>query len=89
MLASAFFPNRRYAEIAVPVGIIAGAGDQLFDAKAEALRLQDEISQALVDIVPDAGHMVHQSRPDAVLAMIDKVAALAGVGNRAEPSGSV
>ncbi|TIP34226.1 MAG: alpha/beta hydrolase, partial [Mesorhizobium sp.] len=89
MLASALFPNRRYADIHVPVGIVAGAGDQLFDAKAEALRLQSEISQALVDIVPDAGHMVHQSRPDAVLAMIDKVAALAGVGNRAEPSGSV
>jgi pimeloyl-ACP methyl ester carboxylesterase len=89
MLASALFPNRRYADIAIPVGIIAGAGDQLFDAKAEALRLQSEISQALVDIVPDAGHMVHQSRPEAVLAMIDKIAALAGLGNRAEPSGSV
>ncbi|TGT74902.1 alpha/beta hydrolase [bacterium M00.F.Ca.ET.159.01.1.1] len=89
MLASALLPNRRYADIAVPFGIVAGAGDQLFDAKAEALRLQGEISQALVDIVPDAGHMVHQSRPEAVLAMIDKIAALAGVDDRAEPSGSV
>ncbi|MBZ9883690.1 alpha/beta hydrolase [Mesorhizobium sp. CA10] len=89
MLASALFPNRRYADIAVPVGIIAGAGDQLFDAKAEAVRLQSEISQALVDIVPDAGHMVHQSRPEAVLAMIDKIAALTSVGDRAEPSRSV
>jgi pimeloyl-ACP methyl ester carboxylesterase len=77
MLASALFPNRRYAEIAIPVGIIAGAGDQLFDAKAEALRLHAEISHSLLDIVLDAGHMVHQSKPQAVLAMIDKVAALA------------
>ncbi|RWB72403.1 MAG: alpha/beta hydrolase [Mesorhizobium sp.] len=89
MLASALLPNRRYSDVAIPVGIIAGAGDQLFDAKAQALRLQSEISQALVDIVPDAGHMVHQSRPEAILAMIDKIAALAGVGNGAEPSGSV
>jgi pimeloyl-ACP methyl ester carboxylesterase len=89
MLASALFPNRRYADIAVPVGIVAGAGDQLFDARAEALRLKSEMSQALVDIVPHAGHMVHQSRPEAVLAMIDRIAALAGVGDRAKPSGSV
>ncbi|CDX45009.1 Alpha/beta hydrolase fold protein [Mesorhizobium plurifarium] len=77
MLASALFPNHRYAEIAIPVGIIAGAGDQLFDARAEALRLHAEINHSLLDIVLDAGHMVHQSKPQAVLAMIDKVAALA------------
>ncbi|WP_246676358.1 MULTISPECIES: alpha/beta hydrolase [unclassified Mesorhizobium] len=81
MLASALFPNRRYADIAVPVGIIAGAGDQLFDAKAEALRLHAEINHSLLDIVLAAGHMVHQSKPQAVLAMIDKVAALASVAD--------
>lgn len=84
MLASALFPNRRYADIAVPVGIIAGAGDQLFDAQAEALRLQSEISHSLVEIVLDAGHMVHQSSPQAILAMIDKVAALANIGDMAK-----
>ena len=81
MLASALFPNRRYADIAIPVGIIAGAGDQLFDAKAEALRLHAEIDHSLVDIVEDAGHMVHQSKPQAVMAMIDKIAALASVAD--------
>lgn len=81
MLASALFPSRRYADIVIPVGIIAGAADQLFDAKAEALRLRAEISHALIDIVPDAGHMVHQSQPQAVLAMIDKVAAFASVAD--------
>jgi hypothetical protein len=45
MLASAILPNRRYAEIAVPVVIIAGARDQLFDVKAKALRLESDISQ--------------------------------------------
>lgn len=77
MLASAPFASRRYADISVPVGIIAGAGDQLFVTQTEALRLQTEIGHSLVDIVPDAGHMVHQSKPQAVLAMIDRIAALA------------
>lgn len=85
MLASALLQNRRYADICVPVGIIAGAGDQLFDAKGEALRLQAEIRQSMVDIVPHAGHMVHQSRPQAVLAMIDKVAALASAREARDP----
>ncbi|CDX21517.1 Alpha/beta hydrolase fold protein [Mesorhizobium sp. ORS 3324] len=76
MWSTALFARPRYCDIFVPVGIVAGAGDQLFDAPAEALRLHAELANSLVDIVPDAGHMVHQTAPQAVLAMIDKVAAL-------------
>ncbi|TJV53465.1 MAG: alpha/beta hydrolase [Mesorhizobium sp.] len=76
MWAAALFSSPQHWDISVPVGIVAGAGDQLFDAPAEALRLHAELGNSLVDIVPDAGHMVHQTAPQAVLAMIDKIAAL-------------
>ncbi|MER8955919.1 hypothetical protein NKH98_25000 [Mesorhizobium sp. M0833] len=45
MLADALAGGRftRYNDLLMPAGITAGAGDRLFDAKAEALRLQSEI----------------------------------------------
>ncbi|WP_245460263.1 alpha/beta hydrolase [Mesorhizobium sp. M1B.F.Ca.ET.045.04.1.1] len=81
MWVAAAFARSRHADICVPVGIIAGASDQLFDAPAEALRLHAELGNSMVDIVPDAGHMVHQTAPQAVIAMIDKIAALSSVGD--------
>ncbi|MER9267964.1 alpha/beta hydrolase [Mesorhizobium sp. M0410] len=79
MLADALAGGRftRYNDLLMPAGIIAGAGDRLFDAKAEALRLQSEIPGSFVDIIPQAGHMVHHTAPLAVLAMVDRVAAAA------------
>ncbi|MER9223271.1 alpha/beta hydrolase [Mesorhizobium sp. M0644] len=81
MLAAALAGGRftRYDDLSLPVGIIAGAGDRLFDAKTEALRLQSEIPGSFVDIIPQAGHMVHHTAPLAVLAMVDRVAAAASM----------
>ncbi|WP_376703371.1 alpha/beta hydrolase [Mesorhizobium sp. ISC25] len=81
MLADALAGGRftRSDDLSLPAGIIAGAGDRLFDAKAEALRLQLEIPGSFVDIIPQAGHMVHHTAPLAVLAMVDRVAAAASM----------
>lgn len=81
MLADALAGGRftRYNDLLMPAGIIAGAGDRLFDANAEALRLQSEIPGSFVDIIPQAGHMVHHTAPLAVLAMVDRVAAAASM----------
>ncbi|MER8400355.1 hypothetical protein [Mesorhizobium sp. M1348] len=65
MLADALAGGRftRHNDLLLPAGIIAGAGDRLFDMKAEALRLQSEIPSSFVDIIPQAGHMVHHTAP--------------------------
>ncbi|RWP22310.1 alpha/beta hydrolase [Mesorhizobium sp.] len=83
MLAAALAGGRsaRYKEPSLPTGIVAGAGDRLFDAQAEAIRLQAEIHGSFVDIIPQAGHMVQHAAPQAVLAMVDMVAA----AGRGEP----
>ncbi|TIQ37054.1 MAG: alpha/beta hydrolase [Mesorhizobium sp.] len=86
MWVAAAFATPQHKDISVPVGIIAGAGDQLFDAPAEAFRLQANLNNAVVDIICDAGHMVHLSAPQAVLAMIDKIAAISTTDDT-KPSG--
>ncbi|UCI09666.1 alpha/beta fold hydrolase [Mesorhizobium sp. B1-1-8] len=74
MLVAAISKSWNYAEIRAPAGIVAGAGDRLFNAGADAQRLQTEISGSTIHIVANAGHMVHHTDPDAVLAIMDKVA---------------
>jgi pimeloyl-ACP methyl ester carboxylesterase len=76
MLGAALWAKPSYADIDVPTGILAGAGDRLFDARRDAERLHAEIPGSLIDIIANAGHMAHHSDPDTVLGMIDKVAHL-------------
>jgi pimeloyl-ACP methyl ester carboxylesterase len=65
MLAAALAGGHsaRYKELSLPTGIVAGAGARLFDAQAGAIRLQAEIPRSFVDIIPQAGHMVHHAAP--------------------------
>lgn len=73
MFGAALLTKPSYRDITVPTGIVAGAGDRLFDARHEAERLHAEISGSLIEIIPNSGHMAHHSGPQTVLRMIDKV----------------
>jgi pimeloyl-ACP methyl ester carboxylesterase len=69
----------RYADLEMPVVIVAGAGDRLIDPEAQARRLHREIPGSSLRMVPGAGHMLHQTHTAAVLAAIDEVSVLAGM----------
>jgi pimeloyl-ACP methyl ester carboxylesterase len=73
----------RYADLEMPVVIVAGTGDRLIDPDAQARRLHREIAGSSLRLVPGAGHMVHQTHTAAVLSAIDEVSALAGVARTA------
>ncbi|WP_245264930.1 alpha/beta fold hydrolase [Mesorhizobium opportunistum] len=74
MLGAALSRKASYRDIAVPTGILAGAGDRLFDAERDARRLHAEICGSLLEVIPDTGHMVHQSAPQAVVGMLHAIA---------------
>lgn len=59
-----------YADLRMPVAIIAGDGDRIVDIEAQSARLHAELPQSTFQRVPDAGHMVHQTAPEIVLAAI-------------------
>jgi pimeloyl-ACP methyl ester carboxylesterase len=63
-----------YAELRMPVAIIAGEDDRLIDIDAQSARLHAELPQSTIRRVPGAGHMVHQTATDAVMATIAGVA---------------
>lgn len=60
----------RYGEIALPVRILFGEGDQILPAPVHGTRTAGQITGAQCTILPDAGHMLPVTDPARVAAFI-------------------
>ncbi len=78
MIPDAFRGRGSYADLRMPIAIIAGADDRLIDSNAQSARLHADIPHSSFDRVAEAGHMVHQTATAAVMAAIGKAAPAAG-----------
>jgi pimeloyl-ACP methyl ester carboxylesterase len=66
----------RYAEIDVPMAIVAGDSDQIVPTAENAGRLYQALPGSHFNLLPQTGHQIPFTRPDAVMTAIDHVAAL-------------
>jgi pimeloyl-ACP methyl ester carboxylesterase len=73
MIPDAFEFKDKYAELKMPVSIIAGEEDRLIDIDEQSYRLHGDIAQSKFHRVPGAGHMVHQTATGSVMSAIDQV----------------
>ncbi|HET9068550.1 MAG TPA: alpha/beta fold hydrolase [Amaricoccus sp.] len=83
MVPEAFGMRAEYGALAMPVVIVAGALDRLIDTERQSEELSRDIGHSLFRPIPGAGHMVHQTAMDAVMAAIDEAAAAATPGRQA------
>ena len=60
----------QYRNLRTPVVIVAGSADRLVNTDEQSVRLHRELPHSTLHVVPGAGHMVHQTAPDVVLATI-------------------
>lgn len=74
MVPDALAASETYSRLEMPVAIIAGADDRLVDAADQSARLHGDIPQSSFLCVAGAGHMIHQTVPEAVMSAIEKVA---------------
>jgi pimeloyl-ACP methyl ester carboxylesterase len=74
MIPDAFHFRNEYANLKMPVVVIAGDRDRLIDIDAQSERLHRDISQSSFHRVPGTGHMIHQTATQAVMAAINEVA---------------
>lgn len=65
--------SERYGDIAMPVVIVTGAADRLLDPEQHAYRLHRTIRNSKLIVLPETGHQLPQTRPDAVISAIDAV----------------
>ncbi len=71
MIPDAFAFRGQYQKLQMPVIIVAGEDDRLIEIDEQSGRLHREIQHSVFHRVRGAGHMVHQSAPDRVMAAID------------------
>jgi pimeloyl-ACP methyl ester carboxylesterase len=83
MIPGAFAARGHYAELKMPVVIIAGEEDRLIDIEEQSARLHSELPNSTIHRVPGEGHMVHQTALDVVMAAIEEAAA-ANAGGEAK-----
>jgi pimeloyl-ACP methyl ester carboxylesterase len=75
MVPAAFSSAKTYADLAMPIIIIAGEEDRLIDIDEQSARLHDEVKQSKMHRIAGAGHMVQQSATGDLMAAIDQAAA--------------
>jgi pimeloyl-ACP methyl ester carboxylesterase len=75
MIPVAYATRARYPELTMPVVIIAGDQDQLVDTEAQSARLHRELPHSVLHRIRGAGHMVHQTSTEQVMAAIEQAAA--------------
>ncbi len=63
----------RYAELTMPVEILAGDGDKVVNTWQQSQRLGRHVPDANFGIVAGAGHMIHYIAPERVVAAIETV----------------
>jgi pimeloyl-ACP methyl ester carboxylesterase len=65
--------SERYGDIEMPVVIVTGSADRLVPPQDHAHRLHRTIRNSKLIVLPETGHQLPQTRPDAVISAIDAV----------------
>jgi pimeloyl-ACP methyl ester carboxylesterase len=74
MIPDTFHFRGYYADLTMPVVIIAGEQDRLVDIDKQSARLHSDVSQSTFHRVPETGHMIHQTATNHVMSAINEVA---------------
>jgi pimeloyl-ACP methyl ester carboxylesterase len=74
MIPDAFRTRYQYANLKMPVVIIAGDKDGLIDTDTQSARLHSDISQSRFHRLPGNGHMIQQTATDRLMSAINEVA---------------
>ena len=74
MIPDAFMLRNQYADLKMPVVIIAGEQDKLIDIDTQSARLHSDVTQSRFHRVAANGHMIQQTATDQVMSAIKEVA---------------
>jgi pimeloyl-ACP methyl ester carboxylesterase len=74
MIPDAFKLRNHYADLKMPIVIIAGEQDRLIDIDTQSARLHSDISQSSFRRVPGNGHMIQQTATGQLMSAIREVA---------------
>ena len=85
IIPDAFALRGKYADLKMPIVIIAGEQDRIVDTEAQSARLHEELTHSTFRRIPNTGHMVHQTATALVMRAIDEVARQDYASHRGAP----
>lgn len=68
--------SEHYAELQMPIRIIAGADDQIVSTREQSERLHLELHNSDLQVLDGVGHMTHHARPDLVVEAVAELTEL-------------
>lgn len=71
--------SEHYRDIDIPVVIVTGSADRLLNPEEHAYPLHKAIRNSKLIVLPETGHQLPQTQPDAVISAIDLVWAAASI----------
>jgi pimeloyl-ACP methyl ester carboxylesterase len=74
MIPDTFMLHGQYADLKMPVVIIAGEKDKLIDIDAQSTRLHSDVSQSTFHRIAEHGHMIQQTATDRLMSAISEAA---------------
>jgi pimeloyl-ACP methyl ester carboxylesterase len=74
MIPDAFMLDGQYADLKMPVVIIAGEKDKLIDIDTQSARLHSDVSQSTFHRIAEHGHMIQQTATNRVMSAISEAA---------------
>ncbi|MEO8318324.1 MAG: alpha/beta hydrolase [Bradyrhizobium sp.] len=74
MIPDAFMLRHHYADLKMPVVIIAGEQDKLIDIDNQSARLHSDITQSRFHRLAGNGHMIQQTATNQVMSAITEIA---------------
>lgn len=75
MIPAAARLSQRYAELTMPIAVIAGSDDLFASAEQNAVRLHQEISHSDLVLQPGMGHMPHYADPARIMQAVQQLQA--------------
>lgn len=85
MIPAAIGLSKRYAELRLPIIVMAGEGDLVTRADKHAERFAADVRPAELRIVPGQGHLLHFAVPEQVAAAITEITERAQLMTQAPP----
>ena len=79
MVPAAAELEQRYAELQMPVLLMAGKDDRVISAEGNSARLHQALPQSELTLLPNVGHMMQHLAQDEIVEAIDDLAARAGM----------
>ncbi|MBR0737006.1 alpha/beta hydrolase [Bradyrhizobium liaoningense] len=74
MVPDAFAMRGQYADLKMPVVIVAGDQDRLIDIEAQSARLHSAVQHSSLHRIRENGHMIQQTATDQVMSAIREAA---------------